>query len=278
MSADRALADAFPAFPFFAERDEKPRKAPKRKQVKKACACCQKAHAACNNQRPCHRCSQRGLLCMDVPRAKNQETDDRGDAGQPAKKRRRCAAPQEEAIKPLRAEDHHHSPLCARAGEAENFDPAFAFEGLPELACPYQVESADDPILAELFGIFAPPADGASEPAPEDDNQWLAFLNYDQALATGPIVEDVYRTPVPVARTSASSHPSNHSIPPRNAQPMRAQQDLHFDTARSFFDASADSKQQCEDLNLFDFSNPYKLDLFKTSLFDQTLDCLASRC
>lgn len=45
--------------------DEKKRK--KRKQVKRACQTCRKAHASCDDERPCRRCIQLGMAdqCID---------------------------------------------------------------------------------------------------------------------------------------------------------------------------------------------------------------------
>jgi len=44
----------------------------KRKQVKRACSNCRKAHAGCDENRPCRRCVGGGkeLTCKDVPRKK----------------------------------------------------------------------------------------------------------------------------------------------------------------------------------------------------------------
>jgi len=47
-------------------------KIPKRKQVRKACSSCASAHAACDDQRPCGRCTKRNLTCTDLPRKKRK--------------------------------------------------------------------------------------------------------------------------------------------------------------------------------------------------------------
>lgn len=51
---------------------ESPSKSAKRKQVKKACTNCRKAHAACDETRPCQRCRDNNLhaSCVDVKRKK----------------------------------------------------------------------------------------------------------------------------------------------------------------------------------------------------------------
>lgn len=43
----------------------------KRAQVKRACLHCRKAHSSCSNERPCKRCSIKGLKCEDPPLPEN---------------------------------------------------------------------------------------------------------------------------------------------------------------------------------------------------------------
>ena len=47
----------------------------RKKQVRLACVACRKAKTACDNERPCHRCSSRGIEnCVDAPKKSRGNT------------------------------------------------------------------------------------------------------------------------------------------------------------------------------------------------------------
>ncbi|KAF2117268.1 hypothetical protein BDV96DRAFT_611724 [Lophiotrema nucula] len=55
---------------------------PRRKKARRACFACQRAHLTCGDERPCHRCTKRGLeaSCMDGVRKKAKYLHDAPDA------------------------------------------------------------------------------------------------------------------------------------------------------------------------------------------------------
>jgi len=63
-------------------QQKKRRLSAKRKQVKRACENCRKAHSGCDEERPCHRCKKRGEedKCLDMPRKKRKRTNDKNFA------------------------------------------------------------------------------------------------------------------------------------------------------------------------------------------------------
>jgi len=89
----------------------------KRKQVRKACLNCQKAHSGCGEQRPCPRCVKRKEehCCIDAPRKKRKDLVDEMEGSFPPspivrKRRLPCETTRPEGllVKVERAHKHHH--------------------------------------------------------------------------------------------------------------------------------------------------------------------------
>eukprot|EP01089_Gocevia_fonbrunei_P001457 TRINITY_DN1133_c0_g1_i1.p1 TRINITY_DN1133_c0_g1~~TRINITY_DN1133_c0_g1_i1.p1 ORF type:complete len:266 (+),score=33.52 TRINITY_DN1133_c0_g1_i1:120-917(+) len=79
VSANHVI-DSFCSAPVYDENDSECKKGGiKRKQVKRACSNCRKAHAGCDESRPCKRCTGSGKddTCCDVPRKKRTRTRSR---------------------------------------------------------------------------------------------------------------------------------------------------------------------------------------------------------